>query len=156
MGYDGSIISREVVKSKNGFPVKLYNFKSAFATGAFSNARSAKQYLLDVLNKQLMDSAKSYSFGIGMSWGRVETDSTATKCLDLLRYTKEDAWDINPAVDSRVYKDSVLDTGREVTCETGTIVLGEEGKLRRKCKNLDEFLGSWPDLQSLGPTNDSP
>ena len=81
-------------------------------------------------------------------------DRYGVKAMDLFLYSREPNWKTNPVMLASVYNDgSLVKTPSETTCETMTIILGEEGKLRRRCQNLDEFIGSWPDIQPLGPTN---
>ena len=179
MGYLGSIYGREVMRTKSGLPVKSYYFKSAFESGACSDRRSAKQYLLDVLNKDLISSSHKNAFGIAQLWGS-KTDAIdhgvdakeypslnqpamiaktlkenrgveiPTKNIDFFLYKLAD-WDSNPDVESRTYNVGHRVVGEVITCGTGSIVLGAEESLRRRCNNLEEFLQKWPKIVSVGP-----
>jgi hypothetical protein len=165
MVYQGTIRSRETIFSADSidssisFPVKEYDFKSAFSSGAFANRRSANQHLLDILNAEVHEISQKYLYGIAGVWGYTESRSGAAfdrvpvRAVDLFLYSHESNWDANPEVSARLYIEGKRVTDSPVTtCESMTVILGEEGKLRRRSPNLETFIVDWPDISPLGPT----
>lgn len=163
MAYENTIHSRTVVKTPEGFPTKLYNFRCAFDSGAFPDQASTRQYLLAALHQELLADSQRFAFAIGAAWGFVDKDSRAPvgdelpiKALDLFLYSKEDNWKTNPEVTARVYQSPTearrVDNPSATTCESSLIILGEEGKLRRRTLSLDAYMEEmWPDIRPLGP-----
>jgi hypothetical protein len=151
--YADSIHSRELVRSDDGFPVKLYNFKSALDSDAWPDIDSIKESLLKILKWSIhYKISKSPSrYAIGLSWGYFER--IPVRAFDVCSYKFSKSWnEDNPDVDMQVFKNGYesMWTNKKI-CETGTIILGEEAKLRRKTGSLEEFLNKWPFLGDLGP-----
>lgn len=148
--YSNSIFCRGVVKGDGGFPVKLYDFQSA--KKAFSSPMEVEVDLLrtmDIIKHPAF--SQPYTFSIALAWGLMENEKPI-KAFDVFSYKFDKAWnECNPEVDIFNIKNGATSTGN--MCETGTIILGEEGKLRRKTKSLPEYLEQWPDIGDLGPAS---
>lgn len=147
--YANSIISRELVIGDNGYPVKLYDFKSS--QEVFSGPIEVKEELLRKINvvKHPSLSPGNYNFSIACAWGYKE-DSKPVKAFDIFSYRGFDKqWNqCNPDIDIYNIKNDATSMGN--ICETGAIVLAAEGNTRRKTNNLEEFLKIWPDIGELG------
>ena len=152
MTYSGSVHSRKLIRSLGHFPTKLYIFRSALTK--FQDKISIEQYLLESLNKHREIAVPPHLYAIAMVWGGIEDDKPI-KAIDIFSYKFKKPWkwdNYNPVYDRCVVKNGIEDPmDREVTCETGSIILGREGGLRRTTKDLEQFLHSWPDIGDLGP-----
>ncbi len=148
--YTGSVNSRELVKTDSGFPIKLYNFRSALT--AYPNTDAIKRSLKEVSAIYPEIFSNPYLYSIALAWAYRE-NKKQVGAFDIFGYKFDKHWrKCNPDVDPYVIKDGIYDpTDKTVTCETGTIVLGAEGKLRRLCKGLNQFLNRWPNIGELGP-----
>jgi hypothetical protein len=148
--YAGSIHSRELVRSDDGFPVKLYNFKSALDS-AWLDPDSIKASLLGILTRNSEISKLPAMYAIALSWGYGEAGNV--RAFDICSYKFSGPWnEDNPGVGMRIFKNGISDVlDEEKICGTGTIILGKEEELRRKTKTMVEFLSLWPDLGDLGP-----
>lgn len=162
MNYAGSIHSRELVKtfllfSEEAYTVKLYRFTKAMEEGVFKNKESANEYLIDTLvNHPQVYRGSEYS--IAFAWGPLPGDEAGTslgikrKALDILSYKFGKPWtECNPDVSGWTFRERNRCGNVDLLCETGTIILGEEAKLRRTTASKQEFLNKWPDIGDLGP-----
>jgi hypothetical protein len=152
--FTNSILSREVVKGNNAVPVKLYNFKSSL--DVFPSTLEIRKDLLEMMGvlKHRSFSADDYKYAIAMAWGYKQKCCDKTeepiKAFDIFSFKFDKPWnECNPEVDVCCLKN--LSADRSVMCETGTIILGEEGKFRRTTKDLEDYLSSWPSIGELGP-----
>lgn len=162
MAFEGSIYASEVVRTPKGFPTKLYTFTSALHSFdsyvpeeySLTNREcqiAVKQKLLNILAKYPKISSAPHLYAIAAAWGQIIDDKRNSN-FDIASYRFDRPWKIcNPDRDSWVFSNGVEIESPEVTCETTDIFIGEEGKLRRKSENLEQFLSYWPDLGDLGP-----
>lgn len=150
MVYTGSIIAKEVVKTKTGFPIKLYHSKSTRLS--FPDFGSVSQYLLQLLAEYPEITSEPHLYAIAWVFGYVKENKPGQGC-DLKSYKFEKSWqECNPGVDSWTFRGhtfSYTPENRETECETGQIVFGKEGELRRTTKSLEEFLAGWPEFRDL-------
>lgn len=151
--YAGSIHSREVVRTEDGFPVKLYNFKSAlFLSDVWKDLEGIKNSLLQILRKYDEISKSPVKYAIALGWGDYEIFDIHVRAFDICSYKFSRPWnEDNPNIDMRVFKNGKEILTSEKICETGIIILSEEAKLRRRTKSEEEFINSWPYIGDLGP-----
>ncbi len=154
MVYAGSIYSRELVRTPEGFPVRLYNFTMAL-DGIFPSREEIRSYLLEILVKHQEITQPPHEFAIAAAWGYMD-DHAPVKAMDIFSYKFDKPWDIcNPDVDGWVFKNGIYKPeDREVTCETTTIILGKEAEWRRMTKSLEQYLSLRPDIGILTPVNE--
>jgi len=150
MAYRGTVLSRDLVKTEEGFPTKLYTFVMAIDNGIFPDLKSVKQHLLELINENPEIAVHPHRYAIGIAWGYKEVDKPV-KAMDIFSYKFDKPWDrCNPDVHGWVFKNhNHTPYDREVTCETGTIILGKEAELRRLTKSLENYINSWPDIGDL-------
>lgn len=155
--YAGSVLSREVVKTRGGFPAKLYVFRSTKNT--YSDALRPGNYLLQLLNDFPEIKEKPRLYSIAFAWGYYPSriwGESPVRAMDIHSYAFDKPWnECDPIVDSNVFKNFNRAEEGKVSRETSIIILGKEGELRRKCKNLYDYLQEWPNLGRLGPVNKS-
>jgi len=77
------------------------------------------------------------------------------RMIDLFGFEFDRSWEeCNPEWHPYVFRNGVYQMDGSKGCETGLIVLGKEGELRRRCGSLREYLSEWPDIEPLGPVDD--
>jgi len=150
MSYTNLIHSREILRTENGFPIKLYYFVSAL-DGIYSDKDGIKADLLTILSENPEITKQPHLYSITFAWG-YRLDDQKVKAFDIFSYKFDKPWnECNPDVNTWVFKNGVISKDREISCEAGTIVLGEEAKMRRESKNLEEFLSSpLPNIGDIG------
>ena len=122
----------------------------AIDNGIFPDLRSIKQHLLEILTEHPEISVDPHWYAIGIAWGYKEAGKPV-KAMDIFSYKFDGPWNrCNPDVEGWVFKNGKYNPNdREVTCETGTIILGKEAELRRQTKSLKEYINSWPNIGDL-------
>lgn len=146
------------VASYNGFHVKTYLFEDNFER-TFGTDEQAIQELKSVIarHQSLRESPKSgrpYLYSIAFPWASQEND----RMIDYYGFDFDSKSDkCNPGHYDFVLKNGLLDT-QASGCETGLIILGKEGELRRKLveegKSLTEYIYTSVELGNLGPIFD--
>ena len=132
-------------------PFRAYLHGAGIETFAESQVTelAAKEHLLETLdvNNKLLEDAV---FLLAAIWCK-EGD----QMIDLFRYADVvPDWKENPGnpdfLDPLVFKNGVYQPDAKVrTCEDTIIVLGAEGKHRRKSKNLTDYMKRPPDNEGL-------
>ena len=104
-----------------------------------------------------------FDYILAIMWG--DLDPKATTCaggyrmIDCFGYSgvpKDPAeWPGNPDVENWMEKEGLLVRKNKITlggttCEDSVIVLGEEGKHRRRCSNIREYVITPPHIKGLG------
>lgn len=72
--------------------------------------------------------------------------------VDVFGFGKDyETWPGNPEVYAWVYQNKVYMPTPNITCTESLQMLGKETEHRRKCRNLEEYLKTRPDLGDLQP-----
>ena len=110
---------------------------------------AAKDHLFDVLhsNSHLLEGV---DFMIAALWG-----NEGKKIVDLFRYADVVSdWNDNPGnpdfLEPLVFKNGFyIPSARVRTCEDSIIVLGAEGKHRRKSRDMEQYMALSPDIEGI-------
>lgn len=126
----------------NLIPAKIY-IHTAGHFEVFGENRSTPGYLSNATNyatgvlKENCDMFNKQNFLIGALWGDVAHNE---RVIDLFGFSGLDDWRANPEVDCWVFRSGIYSPGEPKICGDGLILLGEEEKLRRKTKDLAEYM----------------
>lgn len=75
-----------------------------------------------------------------------------SQMTDVFGFGKDyENWPGNPEVYAWVYQNGVYMPTPNITCTESLQMLGKETEHRRKCRNLEEYLETRPDLGDLQP-----
>lgn len=103
--------------------------------------------------------AANTDFMLGVFWGDPECHlGGPAKVMDLYGYSLnlESVGPLdgpgNPDVKPYVLKNGVWQCSRPTFCEDSFIMLGQEGRHRRQCEDLETAMRTWPDLGDLEPS----
>lgn len=122
-------------------PVRAYLHEAgldAYSTLEIGSVDAARKYFLDVFEWQ---DVSKYQFVLAAMWGKVNGVNEPERNIDFfgLSDIDENGWPGNPEVSAWVVKNGVVVPQKEITCGDTLIVLGEEEKYRRKCKNMADY-----------------
>ena len=156
-----TIQTRGLLKHK-GFPVKAYPFAADFDR-LYGNTYEALQEIAASLDKNPevkgnTVSGRPYLYAISFPWGYIEHGGPVRK-VDFYGFEFDREWDkCNPEWNPYIFKSGVLQSDDTKGCETGLIILGSEGNLRRLIVadggDLERYLERWADLGLLGPIDE--
>ncbi len=132
-------------------PVRAYvhkaGLKEAYSTTLpqlFQEEKNrVRNYLIEVLDKNQEEYSK-YRYLLAALWGQINpSDQTkAAKVIDFSGFSgiDDEKWPGNPDVFSWVVKDGVCIPTNQITCGDTLIALGVEEQLRRRTKNLADYI----------------
>ncbi|MBW3019611.1 hypothetical protein KY329_05505 [Candidatus Woesearchaeota archaeon] len=104
---------------------------------------SCREHLQEILNKENLITDSDPQFLLALFWA-----SEHDCMVDVLGYSQLDEgaqWPGNLEVSKWIFKNGFYrpkDVG--VTCTDGIIIAGQEELFRRRCANLEEYLGKFP------------
>ncbi|NCS71574.1 MAG: hypothetical protein GW780_05455 [Candidatus Aenigmarchaeota archaeon] len=160
---EGTIQSRGLLTMHKGvlrFDAKVYPFSEGFDE-IFGSTPEALRYVAETLadfNGVLRKprGGRLFAYGIAFPWGYVEHGGPVRK-IDFCGFEYDRAWDeCNPVARLFGLTNGKPGKGAEF-CETGLMVLGKEGDLRRAAAesgyDIGTYLNSWPELGVLGPVD---
>ena len=119
----------------------------------------AKDHLINTL-RGIKSDASQFDYLLAVLWARpLKKDSASfDKMIDFFGYSdipkNANDWPGNPDIEGWVMKNEVYAPMEGIvpgglTCGDVSIVIGEEEKYRRTCKDLNEFLQNPPDIEGL-------
>lgn len=129
--------------------VKAYVHSSGFGAydGSIQNA-------LEHISRSFGDVARlvdkqlhRFEYAVAIAWG----NGTGDKMVDYFLFHNIGAeWPGNPTVRPLTIRNGGIDmSASDRGCGDGIILCGAEEYLRRKCKNLDDFMGRFADIGEL-------
>lgn len=157
---DGTVQSRGLLRDNRiGMPIKAYVFAHEFDR-LFGTTQDALREISRALHRhpsalQCPESGRPYLYAVSFPWGYIEHGGPVRK-VDFYGFDFDKPWgECNPEWDPYIFRDGILQPRGTKGCETGLIILGEEGKLRRRLaeygKDLTHYTQRWPDIGRLGP-----
>lgn len=127
---------------------KLYDHSSG--RRVFPNETDSFEYLITCLEDSPQ---REQDFFIAISFGNTEDDDDPdknAKMIDFFAYSGvKENWGKNTMITSWRIKNGVWRYDPKFTCGEGSILLGREGELRLRTRNLQEYLKQGVDLKSL-------
>lgn len=107
----------------------------------------SKSEPLQFMEESLSKLDQEHEFFISLLWG----DENLGKVIDFSYYPPEikDKWEVNYVARDWVYNKGVWQVVPDFTCGEGRILFGEEEKLRRRCKGLQEYKKKSLDLDFI-------
>lgn len=113
----------------------------------FSDKEGRYNYLQDSLKFSpfIKNSLNKIEYFKAILWGENER-----KVIDFFSYNSLlDNWKGNPDLSAWVVRDRIWRREQNISCGEGMILLGEEEKLRRNTKNIEEYLSRTLNLEKL-------
>jgi len=131
----------KILKNLNG---KLYMHKSG--ERVYSTQKYMTECITNAFDNSPVPSTNFYDYFISILW----SDSENNEMMDFFGFEGlKKNWKANPDVQSWVIKNGVWMHDNPFTCGEGIILLGKEEELRRKTKNIEEYIKSTVDLDSI-------
>ncbi len=155
---DDTVRSRGVLRY-NGFPVKAYPFAEDFDR-LYGTTEEALREIADsitslpgIMNNPINSHPCLYA--LSFPWGYMERGGPV-RCVDWYGFEFDKEWDkCNPEWRATIFRGGRYDPDSTEGCETGLMILGDEGKLRRvvvaNMGDLEQYLRQWANIGYLGP-----
>ena len=111
-------------------------------------------HLYGVLNSPELDGARKKEFSLtnAIMWGL----DTGEKMIDFfgigLKHSLYENWYANPDIYTWVTQNGIVQPKNKIseeTCEKGSIIIGEEGRYRRRKKSSLGYLNNPPEIKGL-------
>lgn len=131
-----------IAKENLKFPVKMFIHSSGLKE-IYQTAENALQYTEKCLKDSLLN-LKNLDYIISITWGSLVSKE---KIIDVFGFSDISNWPGNPDVNSWVLKNKILIKENPLTCGDSLILLGKEEEIRRKCKNIEEYIRLIPNFE---------
>lgn len=156
-----TVQSRGLLKYK-GFPVKGYPFAADFDRVYGTTHEALEEISRSIARHPVITgnpiTGRPYLYGISFPWGYIEHGGPVRK-VDFYGFEFDREWDrCNPEWNPYIFRSGIPQPDDTKGCETGLIILGNEGSLRRLIVadggDLERYLNRWADLGLLGPIDE--
>lgn len=142
------------------FTVKVYPFVGNFER-LYGTTGNALVDLFELMKRMPMikyssATGRQFLYGIALLWGTMDGNKSE-RVIDFFGFDYDKPWqECNPEYEPKIFRNGIY-VPEVHGCETGLIVLGAEGNLRRSIVeqggSLDNYLHQWPDIGALGPVD---
>ena len=130
-------------ENSRGFGGKIYLHHSG--KKECSSGNELKKYMIESFHIA-PSGIKDFDYFNAILWANEEN----MKIVDFFGYLGVgEKWKSNPDIESWTIRNGVWRYQNKITCGEGSILFGEEEKLRRRTKNIDDYLSKSVDLHKL-------